>query len=135
LEKKKSREQLIHLISGFSVGTIISCAFLSSQYLSTETTILLIVFNFFFVSLTFSLAGTLTRKLLLLLTGNAVGFFWNYLFYMLAYGAVYFFGESVNVLTLILAPILNLVWIVSFWSVSLTILLGSRDRIRRTAMV
>jgi len=87
---------------------------------------MIIVFNILFVFLTFPLSGTLKRKLLLLLLGNIIGFSWNYLFSLLAYTTANYFGQFSNTLYIILSPFVNLVWIVSFWSFSLTAIANSK---------
>jgi len=114
-----------HLIFGFFVGALASYMLLFSSYISDESACMLAIFNFLFVSLTFPLNGALTRKLSLLLTGNVIGLLWNHLFSLFLYALVYRFGEIFNTLYIILSPLVNLIWIVSFWSVGLTILVNS----------
>jgi hypothetical protein len=123
-----SRLKIKHLAFGFFVGVITSYMFLSSSYISTESKCMIIIFNFLFISLTFPLNGTLAKKLSLLLIGNIVGLLWNYLFSMLAYTFAYYAGEFFNTLYIILNPFINLTWIVSFWSLSLTILAKSKKQ-------
>lgn len=91
---------------------------------------MLLVFNLLFASLTFPLPleGTLTRKISLLFIGNVIGLFWNYLFYLFAFSGVNLFGDFFTGLCLILSPFANLMWIVSFWSLSLTVLADSESR-------
>jgi hypothetical protein len=117
-----------HLIFGFFVGAIASYMLLSSPYTSNESAYMLIIFNFLFVSLTFPLNGTLKKKLFMLIVGNVIGLFWNYLFSLFAYSVAYHFGELFNTFYIVLSPFLNLVWIVSFWSISLTALTNSKNR-------
>ena len=64
----------------------------------------------------------------MLLIGNIIGLFWNYLFSLFAYTVAYYLGESFNILYIILSPLVNLIWIVSFWSISLTVLANSKDK-------
>ena len=125
---KENEWKVNHLIFGFSVGAIASYMLLSSSFVSSESVYMLIIFNFLFVSLTFPLDGTLTRKLSMLLIGNIIGLFWNYLFSLFAYTVAYYLGESFNILYIILSPLVNLIWIVSFWSISLTVLANSKDK-------
>jgi hypothetical protein len=77
----------------------------------------------------FSLKGSLARKTCLLLVGNVIGLLWNYLLYLFAFLGVSCFGDFFNVLYLIFNPFANLVWIVSFWSLSLTVLINPKTRI------
>jgi len=67
----------------------------------------------------------------MLLIGDIIGLFWNHLFSLFAYAVVYQFGEIFNPLYVILSPLMNLVWIVSFWSLSLTVLTSSRKEKQR----
>jgi hypothetical protein len=60
----------------------------------------------------------LQRKVCMLLIGNVIGLFWNHIFFMFADIACSYFGEFCNGLFIILNPFLNLIWIVSFWSIS-----------------
>ncbi len=117
-----------HLILGFCVGTIVSYALLSSHYVSDESAYMLIIFNFLFVSLIFPLNGTLKRKVSLLLVGDFIGLLWNQLFSTFAHAVAYNFGEFFNTAYIILSPFINLIWIVSFWSMSLTALTYSKNR-------
>jgi hypothetical protein len=125
---KENEWRIDHLIFGFSIGAIASYMLLSSSFVSSESVYMLIIFNFLFVSLTFPLDGTLTRKISMLLIGNIIGLFWNYLFSLFAYTVAYYLGESFNTLYIILSPLVNLIWIVSFWSISLTALANSKDK-------
>jgi len=125
---KENEWKVNHLIFGFSVGAIASYMLLSSSFVSSESVYMLIIFNFFFVSLTFPLDGTLTRKLSMLLIGNIIGLFWNYLFSLFAYTVAYYLGDFFNTVYIILSPFVNFIWIVSFWSISLTALTNSKDK-------
>ncbi len=117
-----------HLLFGFFIVAIISYVLLFSFFVSNESVYMLIIFNFLFVSLTFPLDGTLTRKISMLLIGNVVGLFWNYLFSLFACTVAYYLGGFFNSLYIILSPFVNLVWIVSFWSLSLTALTNSKKQ-------
>jgi hypothetical protein len=82
----------------------------------------LLVFDFLFLTLTFYLRGTLQQKLGLLAFGNLIGLLCNFLFYAIQIVGVAYFGGGFNVLYLLSYPVLNLLWIVSFWSFSLAAL-------------
>ena len=109
-----------HLTLGLLTGVAVS--YFIFLYLSLEVAIVLIIFNFLYISLIFPLNAALERKLLLLLTGNMIGVAWNSLFSILVQVALSYVGESADTLSLIFNPLINLIWIVSFWSVSLTVL-------------
>ena len=119
--------RIAHLLFGFFVIAVISYVLLFSSFIDNESVYMLVIFNFLFVSLTFPLDGALTRKISMLLIGNVVGLFWNYLFFSFAYTVAYYLGGFFNTLYIILSPFVNLVWIVSFWSISLTALTNSKD--------
>lgn len=108
-----------HVVLGFLLAAIFSCAILFSHYVGDESVFMLVVFNFLFVSLVFSLNGSLAKKVLLLSTGNIIGVLWALLFSMFVY-VLNHFGAAFNVLYMILGPFVNLVWIVTFFSLSLT---------------
>jgi hypothetical protein len=117
-----------HLIFGFTVGTIISLIFYHFFHVSGESLQPLILFNFLFVSALFPLSGPLRRKIVVLLTGNFIGFLWNNILYLFAFSAAEHFGGIFNTLYIILSPFLNLVWIVSFCSISLTFISPSKSK-------
>jgi len=125
---KESGLRIDHLILGFSAGAIASYILLSSPYIRDESAFMLIIFNFLFISLIFPLNGTLTRKLCMLLIGNIIGLLWNYIFSLFAVTVANHFGTFFNALYMILNPFLNLIWVVSFWSMSLTSLANSKNR-------
>jgi hypothetical protein len=116
-----------YLGSGIFAGAIITYTILSFSYISNESALMLMIFNFLFISLVFPLKGKLVKKMMLLFVGNIVGLLWNNIFSLFAYTAVHCFGEVFNIWYAILNPLLNLVWIVSFWSMSLSFLASSRD--------
>ncbi len=110
------------IASIFFVEIVTLCLFTSWLLINLETTILLLIFNFLFVSLTFQLDGTLTRKLGLLAVGKALGLFCNFTFVTLGTIGGDYFGPGFNALYAIFYPIGNTLWIVAFWSLSLTAL-------------
>jgi len=127
---KGSEVRINHLILGFLAATFTSYLLLSSLHINNESTFMIIAFNFLFVILTFPLNGRLSRKLAMLLIGNFVGLFWNSIFSSFAAAASNHFGKSFETLHIILNPFINLIWIVSFWCISLTALSNSKTRSR-----
>jgi hypothetical protein len=110
------------LVTGFFLEAIALCLITSFRFINIESTAALLIFNLLFLSLTFQLNGALNRKLGILALGNIAGLFWNFVLYYFAIAGVTFFGESFNVSYAVFYPFLNFMWIVSFWSLSLTIL-------------
>jgi hypothetical protein len=106
----------------FSVEIIILCLIASLRFVNIQSTIALIIFNLFFASLFFQLNGSTTIKVGMLTTGNIIGVFWNLFFYYLSLTCCEYFGLSFNAVFTLIYPILNLMWIVPFWSLSLSFL-------------
>ncbi len=94
----------------------------SLSFINLESTITLVFFNVLFATLIFQLNGTATRKTAMLALGNIAGFFWNLVFYYFSSAGTATFGKTFDALYIILFPILNLMWIVPFWSLSLSFL-------------
>lgn len=86
---------------------------------------MLLVFNILFMFMLFPLRSSLKRKVVVIVAGNFFCFVWSASFFMF----VLTFASNVSrVLLAILSPMLNLLWTVSFWSVSLTFLVGSKKQ-------
>ena len=60
---------------GLVIEAIALCLIASFRFINIESTATLLIFNLLFLSLTFQLNGTLTRKLGMLALGNVIGFF------------------------------------------------------------
>jgi hypothetical protein len=56
----------------------------------------------------------------MLALGNITGLFWYFVLHYFAIAGVAFFGEPFNVFYAVSYPFLNFMWIVAFWSLSLT---------------
>jgi len=125
---RKGGSRISYVILGFSMMGIAFCILSSFLLINVESTLVLVVFSLLFTSLTFPLSVSSTRKALLLLMGNIIGLCWNYLFFQLAYTAIYYLGDFFKVLYVIFSPFVNLLWIVSFWSISLTVMSAAEDR-------
>ena len=126
---KEKMVRIRHSILGFFAGIIVTYIVILCFYcVNNEAALMLIVFNFLFVSLVFPLDGAFIKKIMLLLIGNVIGLLWNSVFSSFSYVAACYFGEFLNVLYVILNPLLNFVWVVSFWSISLSILASSKTK-------
>jgi len=106
-----------HVAFGIAFSTVLSYAFLVSNYLSIENGVILMAFNLVFVSMTFPLNGALTTKVALLLACEVVGSLWTKIFSLLA-GS----NEGIASVFSFLGPFVNLGWMITFYSVTLTIL-------------
>jgi hypothetical protein len=103
-------------------GVITFCPIASFRFIEIESTITLLIFSFLFGSITFQLNGAVSRKLGLLAVGNIFGLFWNFIFDYFASAASLIFGEIFDAFYLMVFPLLNMLWIVSFWSLSMAYL-------------
>jgi len=117
------------LVTVLSVLMIALCLLVCYRFVDIQSTVTLIIFNLFFISLYFQLNGSRTVKVFTLTTGNILGLFWNYLFHYVSLTGNNLFGVSFNSFFAVFFPILNLMWVVSFWSVSLSFL----SKLRTTA--
>jgi len=109
------------------VEAIVICGFASFRLISPlpaaiQSLALLIVFNILFASLFFQLDGKLNLKLLLLVFGNFIGLCWNFILNSFSIAGTITFGSTFNHVSLIFFPFLSSIWIVSFWSLSITVL-------------
>ena len=104
------------------VAIIILCFIASFRLINFQSTIMLLIFNALFISLAFQLNGTFNRKLFLLASGNIIGLCWNYIFYSFDITGTIFFGKIFNIIYTVFFPFLCSIWIVAFWSLSLTVL-------------
>jgi len=130
VERALLKEKMVRIrrsILGFFSGVIVIYIIILSFYLvNSEAALILMIFDFLFVSLVFPLDGSFAKKIMLLLIGNVIGLLWNSVFSSFSYVAACYFGEFLNVLFVILNPLLNLIWVVSFWSISLSVLASSK---------
>ena len=109
------------LVLGLFVETIALCLITTFRFTNLESTVTLLVFNLLFFSLIFQLNGALNIKMGILALGNIIGLFWNFALYYFATSGIAFFGEPFNVFYAVFYPFLNFIWIVAFWSLSLTV--------------
>ncbi|MCW3995052.1 MAG: hypothetical protein NWE98_02740 [Candidatus Bathyarchaeota archaeon] len=114
--------KLSSLLKGFFVVVIVLSILSSYRFVNLESTVVLIVFNLLFIGLAFQLSGKATAKIGLLALGNLIGFLWNFIFHTFADAGVKCLGATFNEFYILVYPFLNALWIVSFWSLSLTFL-------------
>lgn len=106
---------------GLATGTLLT-VFSYLMHAPSETLQALLVFNTLFVCMLFPLEGSLKRKMTVLFVGNITCFTWNTLFSIFTGAAIAYIGEGFKALVAFLNSLLNLLWIVSFWSISLAFL-------------
>jgi hypothetical protein len=112
---------LNRLVTVLFVETTILCLISAFQFVDIQSTAILVIFNALFLSIMFRLHGSLNKKLLLLFLGNATGLFWNYLFHSFAITASVSF-QNFSIIYTLVYPFLNSLWVICFWSLSLTAL-------------
>jgi hypothetical protein len=110
------------LTSGFFVTVIALSLLAAYRFVNLQSSIILLSFNVLFATLAFQLRCEFNRKLGLLSLGNLMGFIWNFMFNTLALAGVASLGNIFETLYIITYPFLNSLWMVSFWSVSLSFL-------------
>jgi hypothetical protein len=91
-----------------------------------ESTVTLLIFNFIFISLFFQFNAALNLKLALLAVGNFTGLCWNFIFNSFVIAGTALYGGTFNRFCLIFFPFLGSLWIISFWSLSLTLVHRNR---------
>ncbi|MCW4024671.1 MAG: hypothetical protein NWF01_06505 [Candidatus Bathyarchaeota archaeon] len=109
-----------------TLSVIAYCLFMAyflecSLHDSYTTLAMLTIFNLLFVPIFFQFKGSLNLKLGILAVGNFFGLFWNYFFNSFF---LYIGGETAvyHVSYVLFFPFLNIIWFVTFWSLSLTVL-------------
>lgn len=95
-----------------------------------ETAQTLLTFNLLFLLILMPLKGSLARKMEILLLGNMLSFIWSALFYLFVRSAVGQMDGVFNTLYVVLSQLLNVLWVVAFWSTSLTFLVEKEERKR-----
>lgn len=88
-------------------------------------------FNLLFLFLLFPLEGPLLRKIVLLIAGNHVGVLW-YIIQSSFEDAFFFLNTDLfRIIVLIAKPLIDFVWIVAVWSLSLSVLASYRIKMER----
>lgn len=126
----KMRPNYLHMFIGVGTAAImLLLCFPLYRILHESALIFICIFDFLFVFLLFPLEGPLFRKVYLLVAGNIVGLVWHFI--KSSFGAASFFYSGADVfkiITVVIEPIIDLVWIVSVWSLSLSVLASAKRR-------
>jgi hypothetical protein len=119
-------KELMKIICWLAIGLfsvlIILCQLASYRFVNLTSTAVLVLFNVFFISLFFLLNGSPILKAGILTIGNVLGLLWNCFFYYILSTGYSYFGISFEVLFTFLFPILNIMWVVPFCSLTLSCL-------------
>ena len=130
LEPPRVKPNFLHLAVGSGLAAAIILAhFQLVPLLSLSALIAIILFNLLFVFLLFPLEGSLLRKVSLLLAGNFVGALWYLIQSAFQETSVFFQSiDAFKVIAVVVSPIIDFIWIVSLWSLSLSVLASKRTR-------
>ena len=120
----------MHMYVGIGTMAIMLLIYFSLHYILNETALIsIIIFNFLFIFLLFPLEGPLFQKVYLLVAGNIVGLAWHFIKSSLGAASVFYLGaDTFKIITVVIGPIIDLVWIVSVWSLSLSVLASAKRR-------
>jgi len=115
---------------GVGVAVALFLIYFSLYRILNESTLISItIFNFLFVFLLFPLEGPLFRKVCLLVAGNIVGLVWHFIKSSFGAASVFYLGaDAFKIITVVVGPIIDLLWIVSVWSLSLSVLASAKRR-------
>ena len=122
------------LVTVVSLLIIALCILVCYRFIDIRTTVTMIIFNLFFISLYFQLSGSPTVKVVTLTAGNILGLFWNFMFHFVSLTGNNLFGVIFNSFFAVFFPILNLMWVVSFWSISLSFLPKLQTTVRKVKL-
>ncbi len=123
-----SRHVFVGLI--VSLATLITCFELISA-LDVAAFVSICFFNFLFVFLLFPLQGAISRKIMLLLAGNVVGIVWHFFIFYFENVFLTFTAGNLKIVFLVFSPLANFMWIVSLWSISLSVIAKNKPRKHR----
>ncbi len=128
----KFKPNLFHLVIGIvlMIFILIFHVLWIGQF-DNSTMITLVFFNLIFVFLLFPLDGPLMHKFILLISGNLVGTLWYIL--QAFFDQVFFFTglEVLRIMLLFVKPLTDFMWLVVFWSFSLSILSSTKHKNNR----
>jgi hypothetical protein len=119
-----------HMSVGVGTTAIILLIYLSLHHILDEYALISIsIFNFLFIFLLFPLEGALFQKIYLLVAGNIVGLVWYFIKSSFGAASVFYLGtNALKIITVVIGPIIDLVWVVSVWSLSLSVLASAKKR-------
>jgi hypothetical protein len=88
----------------------------------------IVFFNILFVCLLFPLEGPILRKTVLLLAGNTVGMLWYLIQALFENTFVVMNTDLFKAIMLVARPLVDFVWIVAVWSISLSVLASYKSK-------
>lgn len=130
LEPPRVKPNILHMAVGSSLAAVIILAhFQLVPLLSLSALIAIVLFNLLFVFLLFPLEGSLLRKVGLLSAGNVVGALWYLIRSAFQEASVLYLSiDAFKIIATVVSPIIDFIWIVSLWSLSLSVLASAKKR-------
>ena len=126
------RPNFFHMAVGsVLVTTIIVLHFQSIPTFDLPALVAIGFFNLLFLFLLFPLEGPLLRKTVLLIGGNTVGVLWYLIQLSFSEAFLVLNTDTFKIITLIAKPLIDFVWIVAVWSLSLSVLASYRTKMER----
>jgi len=115
---------------GLGASAIMLLIYFSLRCILNESALISIaLFNFLFAFLLFPLEGPLFRKVCLLIAGNIVGLVWYLLRSSFEAASVFYLGaDAFRIIAVVIGPVVDLIWIVSVWSLGLSVLASAERR-------
>jgi len=123
-----------HVIMGACLFLLLTLLFYIFPYVFFGFSLVsmpILFFNAVFIFLIFPLRGQLFHKISLTVVGNVVGFCWEYSLACLAANAFHYLGGWSGAIYFVISPLLELFWIVSMWSLGLSILASNQPTVNR----
>ena len=126
----KLRPNYLHMSVGIGAISIMFFICFTLRCIFNESALIPIaLFDFLFVFLLFPLEGPLFRKICLLVAGNCVGLAWYLIQSLFSAASVLYLGTYVfRIITVVIGPIIDLLWVVSIWSLGLSVLASAQRR-------
>ena len=90
------------------------------------TVVTIVFFNLLFLFLLFPLESPFLPKIVLLIAGNHLGAFWYLIQLSLGETFAFLGNDSLKIITIVAKPLIDFVWIVAVWSISLSVLTAYR---------
>ena len=130
VEHPRVKPNFLHVAIGSALAAVIILAhFQLVHTFSLSAQIAITLFHLLFVFLLFPLQGPLLRKVGLLLAGNFVGGLWYLIRSAFQEASVIFLNiDALKVIAIVVSPIIDFIWIVAFWSLSLSVLASTKKR-------
>jgi len=126
-EPSKEKPQYLHMAVGAAAAILLY--YLLQSALNGSTLISIIIFNLLSILLTFPLHGPLWCKILWLGLGNLVGLAWNRI--QLSLTTAIATTGPLHIVYLAFGPIIDFMWIISIWSLGLSVLAAAEHRKRK----